>query len=530
MQNDTVIILASGNISKKLHYIKSETACPALIPLNTKPVAAYVIDFYLKNAHQNIHLVVQNEFKEEVLQELRFYQNKIEFIFLPETKNVNDTLYHAIDYINPKNNVIVNLVTTIPTEIPELNTIILAKNIQYLVNCAYVDAETNRFYNSSNEVKDGKPFTGLFSVPSNVLKESIQHLRDQRDQIELIKALSKKTQIIYKDIDWIDCGHETNYYEAKQKLISSRSFNRVDLLQNGIVRKQSDNSEKLEQEYRYVKMLPEDLRIYFPRYFDFNKISEKTARFSMEYYGYPNVSELLLYWNLSKESWTKFFYQVKQLVLKFKTHSYSISEEAFLNFHSAKLKNRIKELEEQSPAFKTLIHSEHVINNVNCRSFYDILPTYEEKIKEIYHKTTFCIMHGDLCFNNILYDYTSGILKLIDARGSMGEMCVGIYGDVMYDLSKLAHSAIGQYDYIVNNLFLLHSKDNIHNIEFYNRKNQEFVASTCESMIKSLGFDIMDIKIIMASLFLSMPPLHKDNVEKQKAMYLHGLKLLNQNL
>lgn len=530
MDNTSVIILASGNISRKLPYLKSETACPALIPLNTRPVAAYIFDFYLTQRIKHIYLVIQEEFKHVVNNELSFYKDKIEIVCLPETRNVNDTLYKALESIKPKGNVIVNLVTTVPVKLPSLNTIYLADGIQHLVNCAYIESNTKHFYATNEQIKKGQPFTGLFCVNAEKLFEAVRSIRTERDQIVLIKHLDENNTLHYKKTEWIDCGHETNYYEAKQKLISSRSFNRVDLLQSGVVQKRSYDVKKLEHEYRYVKMLPETLKIYFPRYWNFYHEDNKYARFSMEYYGYPNVAELLLYWDLSKESWTKFFLQMKALLTQFQTYAYSISEKAYMNFHVEKLKRRINELEQQDNVFQKLISEEQTVNGMLCKPVKELLPMFEKRVRSFYGKTNFCIMHGDLCFNNILYDYTSGIVKLIDARGSMGDLCIGVYGDPLYDMAKLAHSALGQYDYLVNHLFTLESDSNMHKLTFYERKNQAFVAEACESLFQEMGYQLEDIYIVMAGLFLSMPPLHKDNSEKQKAMYLHGLKLLNENI
>ena len=62
-----------------------------------------------------------------------------------------------------------------------------------------------------------------------------------------------------------------------------------------------------------------------------------------------------------------------------------------------------------------------------------------------------CIVHGDLCLSNILYDLRSRICKLLDPRGSFG--AAGIYGDPRYDVAKLYHSIYGLYDFITNDLF-----------------------------------------------------------------------------
>ena len=62
-----------------------------------------------------------------------------------------------------------------------------------------------------------------------------------------------------------------------------------------------------------------------------------------------------------------------------------------------------------------------------------------------------CVVHGDLCLSNILYDLRSRVCKLIDPRGSFG--AAGIYGDPRYDVAKLYHSIYGLYDFITNDLF-----------------------------------------------------------------------------
>lgn len=530
MNHSSIIILASGDISKKLYYIKSSTACPALIPLNTKPIAAYIFDFYLQANETDIYLVVQDNFRTAIQNELKYYEQKVKFIFLPETQNVNETLFHAFDLINPTGNVVVNLVTSIPVINPKPNTALLARDMKHRVNCAYINTNNQKFYNAYSEKKTGKPYTGIFSVNADILKTCVEKVIKKRDQVELIRELYNITELAFEETEWIDCGHETNYYEAKQKLIASRSFNQIELLQSGLVQKISYDTVKIEQEYRYVNMLPEDLRIFYPRYFNFHKREPYAAGFSMEYYGYPNVAELMLYWDLSKENWTKFFHQVKSVFHSFRRFPYSIGKNAFIDFYITKLKDRIAQLESQNNNFKRLINSQHIINGLECKSFTETFGEYEAFIEEQYDERRFCVMHGDLCFNNMLYDHTSGILKLIDARGSMGKSCVGVYGDPLYDMAKFAHSAIGQYDYLVNNLFVLKSKGNNHDLEFFDRKIQPFIDKACSNFIADMGYEKRTVMLVMASLFLSMPPLHKDSEAKQKAMFLHGLRIMNEYL
>jgi len=59
--------------------------------------------------------------------------------------------------------------------------------------------------------------------------------------------------------------------------------------------------------------------------------------------------------------------------------------------------------------------------------------------------------HGDPCFSNVLYDQQRYLLQLIDPRGATTEEA--LWTHPLYDLCKLSHSALGDYDFINNSLY-----------------------------------------------------------------------------
>lgn len=59
------------------------------------------------------------------------------------------------------------------------------------------------------------------------------------------------------------------------------------------------------------------------------------------------------------------------------------------------------------------------------------------------------VIHGDFCFSNILYDFRAEEVKTIDPRGMTPNGEQTIYGDIRYDVSKLSHSILGLYDWII---------------------------------------------------------------------------------
>ena len=79
------------------------------------------------------------------------------------------------------------------------------------------------------------------------------------------------------------------------------------------------------------------------------------------------------------------------------------------------------------------------------------------KINKLFCKDDNCLIHGDLCFSNILYDVPNNQYRIIDPRGKWGD---SVFGDIKYDLAKLRHSIVGGYDSINNGLFSINQKDN----------------------------------------------------------------------
>ena len=76
---------------------------------------------------------------------------------------------------------------------------------------------------------------------------------------------------------------------------------------------------------------------------------------------------------------------------------------------------------------------------------------YYNKILSKKFKCIEVIGHGDPCFSNTLYDKSSEMLKLIDPKGALSED--EIYTNEYYDLAKLSHSILGNYDFMNNGLF-----------------------------------------------------------------------------
>ncbi len=128
--------------------------------------------------------------------------------------------------------------------------------------------------------------------------------------------------------------------------------------------------------------------------------------------------------------------------------------------------------------------------------YVDRLPDLVDSYK-LLQKDNFSIVHGDLCFSNILFDIKTNILRLIDPRGEFGEF--DIYGDVRYDIAKLSHSVSGRYDFIINDLFQLNRLGCELNYLIEDTHSSRIAAEVFEEFIKD--YNAEQIKLIEGILF-----------------------------
>jgi NDP-sugar pyrophosphorylase family protein len=532
-----VLILAAGNISNKLSFIKAYYASPALIPINTKPLILYHLEFYSKQECQ-VYLVINQRDSQYIEESVNLNEFDFEIIGVPDSHGVNDSLEFALGKVPPGRETIVNLVTSVPTDFPAANTVYFESNLTYNNNWSGVKItgqELSFVFKRDEQKYLSHAFTGIFNIRTDILQEIIRKVEQKSDLLEVIKLWYDLHQAHFEYClsDWIDAGHELNYYRSKLLLISSRSFNAVSVNESGVLVKSSSNFKKLTDEANFISAIPAALAIYFPRIIDGYAYDSEKKRgsYSMEFYGYPSMAELQLYWDLKDEVWDRVFADLQKVLTQFKKEPYSIGEKAFNDFYTGKIALRVNDFWNSLPAdFKYLVEQDLMINGVLCKSYNHIKESLFKRISSLYAEEDFCVAHGDFCFNNILYDVSHRLIKVIDPRGSFGDNCKGLYGDVKYDLAKMLHSAVGGYDYLVNNLYKLDLHGEVINYRILFKSNHHIINERSRQVITDLGYSFKDIMLIVGTLFISMTPLHSDSSSRQKVMFIHGLKIINENL
>lgn len=171
---------------------------------------------------------------------------------------------------------------------------------------------------------------------------------------------------------------------------------------------------------------------------------------------------------------------------------------------------------------------EVIINGQIYKNANYFLPQLKGIAKKLYSKKEMGIVHGDLCLNNILFDPGNRLFKLIDPRGNFGKGT--IYGDVKYDLAKLRFSLVGNYDFIVSDLFKVTVGDQINELRYDNYSDDYHarIGQCLDRLLVERGYDLSKIRVIEALLYLSIIPHHYDHPDRQKAMFVTAIKLLNE--
>lgn len=248
--------------------------------------------------------------------------------------------------------------------------------------------------------------------------------------------------------------------------IAPRSFNKVEYTDNTVVKYTAN-----EGEIYWYKNIPESIKEYFPKV-----ISIQDNRIELERIN--GVSYSYLYTN--KQLTQKHLFSLINALNNIHSFDYPSSINIYSNY-SRKLRQRITEYPE--------LYIKYGIVDLLMKIIYE-LQEYEEKNKGVSG-----IIHGDPVFTNV-FETPTGV-KLIDMRGKQGDE-VTLYGDIYYDFAKIYQSLIG-YDNILNGIEI----DDAYRSELVNY---------FESMISRE--EIEKIKLITASLLISMLPLHDEDETK----------------
>lgn len=544
----TLLIPSATLIPKEMRNRFGEI--PAILyPLNGMPLIEHIYRQY-KDIVDNIVLVLHKK-KELAIDYVTTKGLNIKVIELDKMYDLGYTVFKGMEYIcqnDSAEEVYINFADTLVFD--ELSS--LCKDTFYCVQEKLNDTWTffeldnagsiKMIYDKTETTDNEEPpelsmFVGCFYICESIdffkyLSAAIEIENRPSDSFYIaIKMYSACHSVEFSIAqEWFDVGHSENYLHARTG-VQARVFNTIEIDETrGILKKTSINKDKFINEINWYLKLPNKLQYLIPRIYNYSTARENPF-IEMECYGYNTLHELFLYGQLPLYRWQNIFEKLRFVIRDMGRYSVVGAEDilrSMRDIYILKTIDRLDSLRKVSE-FSSFFASEIVINNKQYHSldyYMRILPDVLEKKLLNGKNLSFSIIHGDLCFSNILLEESHGFMRVIDPRGEFGVF--DIYGDVRYEIAKLLHSIEGKYDFIIEDMF----KINVHNneITYIIHHKTDGILSVFKDVFKTELKNYNDIKLIESTLFLSMIPLHNDYPNRQFAMLATGIILLDEVL
>lgn len=541
MSGRTIVLLPSAVVVSK--DMQGLGRFPAIIyPIDQMRMIDFFCNHYLAEGSGDIVLSVVSYEEYEQVEKRIGRRDHVDVIRLDELRDIGHTIAYGIEKsgLMEGDSLIINFADIAVMKRPERP---IKDCCVYAIEDVsskwtyfnYQDCQIIKFYDkpSGNVSVDTKNMLiGLFQIENPLLlKELIEECQkeDNRELDSFWIALQKYSMLRPMEMvctdEWFDIGHIDKYYDM-QMAIKSRTFNHITIDRSrGILTKTSDDKEKFIGEIQWYLKLPTDVEYARPRIFSYST-DYMNPYVSMEYYAYHTLHELFLFGDLSNEQWSNVFRRIRFILNDFRR--YSVRDEgiqgSLREMYLEKTLKRLKEMDgaEDFPEFNKDMN----INGTDYISLEEICELLPDLIEELLMDVDeFSIIHGDLCFSNIMVDSNYSFIKLIDPRGRFGKY--DIYGDRKYELAKLMHSIDGKYDYIIKDKFHLDGKKRFaYKIDY--DQGADIEECFFKVFAEEMEADARAIKLIESLLFFSMIPLHKESPSQQKVMLGTAVSLLDE--
>jgi capsule biosynthesis phosphatase len=245
--------------------------------------------------------------------------------------------------------------------------------------------------------------------------------------------------------------------------ITPRSFNKVEYTDHTVIKYTSNKGE-----IYWYQNIPESIVKYFP-----NRISIQDNKLELERINGVNYSYFYIHKQLTSNHIDKLINALSSI--------HTSKEPTNINIYS----NYSQKLLERLTKYPELYIKYRIVDLL--LKIKDALQQYEDKKEGLIG-----VIHGDPVFTNI-FETPTGI-KFIDMRGKQGDELT-IFGDIYYDLAKIYQSLIG-YDNILNGIEI----------------DDEYRSNLTTYFENQIHSEVLNkVKLITASLLISMLPLHEDN-------------------
>lgn len=375
---------------------------------------------------------------------------------------------------------------------------------------------------------DGVILSGFFSFSDSSLFRRC--LNDKADEIvSFVKALDSYTrERSLRAINsgmWLDFGHIHTYFSSRCQITTQRSFNNI-TFSHRYITKSSSRRDRIDAEVHWYENLPAKMRLFVPHYLGRTEHAAMPA-YELEYLYLSSLSDLFVFGALSNFSWATIFGSCAEFLLSCRDYpADAASAASVMELYLEKTLSRLQSFATESGID---LKAGWRLNGTPLPSLEEIASIAASRIS-VPGPKHLTLVHGDFCFSNILYDFRTSSVRVIDPRGQDARGIPSVFGDQRYDIAKLYHSVYGLYDLILAGYYDLKSNAQYDlTFSLLATPNLKDVQDAFDQMLEDhFAAEKTAVQAINVLLFLSMLPLHRDDEGRQRALLANALRLFSE--
>lgn len=322
--------------------------------------------------------------------------------------------------------------------------------------------------------------------------------------------------------EWLDFGHVNTFYQSRGRFSTERAFNALSISRRTVA-KRSHDRVKIAAEVAWHRSLPPALKPYAAILVD-AELEADPPGYELEHLYLAPLSDLYVFGALPRIVWRQIFAACNEFVAACRSCPAPPGEIAKAS--AILLDKSQRRLAEFAAATGFDPGRALSINGVRTPSLGDMVAEAVRAARPAAPEHV-CFVHGDMSFANLLYDFRSQMIRVVDPRGLNGAGEPSVFGDIRYDIAKLWQCAVGGYDFIMAGRYdlggagpydlelALPSDARIAGIQ------EEFLATRFGGLSPAEASG----PAISILLFVSMLPLHADDPRRQTALMANAARL-----
>jgi choline kinase/thiamine kinase-like enzyme/mannose-6-phosphate isomerase-like protein (cupin superfamily) len=509
-----VLVLAAGLGSRLGNLTKNVNK--AMLPINNKAIISYIIDKFPKEYEFIVCLGYKGEELKQYCQ-LAYPEHNFTFVNIDKYEGEGSgpgySSLQCKQYLQrPFYFVVADCI--IDSKMPHLDGNWLgvyptAYPEKYSTAQLDKDDNVTSFVNKSTEGYDNA-FIGLASIwDYDIFWSELEANMKNGEIVSAFENISKYPGFKAKHLKWLDTGNLDDLNRTKEY------FNDNPLSLYKVT------DEITYKASKFIKFVPNK---------DLNKNKSERAEALKDLIpsGFASTDNFISYdWEPgdtlyrydSSYAYNKFLERLRTNIIR--SEKYHGDRELFDKFYGIKTRERLMAFLDRFGL--EYFNKEYIINGKKYKSMDSIITQFDTDV--FYDNPMYTLFHGDLQFDNIIWDSHSNKFTYIDWRESFGGSTKG--GDIYYDLAKLYGGTIIPYN-------MMKEEDAIELVEGSTAINYDYFVSEdlyefrehYKDWLANNGYDLNKVKLITAIIFLNMSPLHDEKFGKM--LWFKSIELLSE--